>query len=223
MNLGDVWPHPAAGGAGLGAGLVPLHKLSQWVTYSLIEPLAAAGVRVAGLDRLTGLAEYRNGGLFVDLGVLVPRHPGIERDTFAPGDEVVVEWRALTVALLDRAGAHGQGSPRSGGREPSAREYPRRRYLGGRTLPRGRAARGRAPDTGRERWNGHVRPGRGRGRRGGTGGRGATPHACAARLGLGSIRARHVRMPMEGKGPATSGASPPPTGDPRGLRGRLEQ
>jgi hypothetical protein len=102
VNLGDVWPHPAAGGAGPGAGLVPLHKLSQWVTYSLIEPLAAAGVRVTGLDRLTGLAEYRNGGLLFDLGALVPRHPGIERDTFAPGDEVVVEWRALTVALLDR-------------------------------------------------------------------------------------------------------------------------
>jgi hypothetical protein len=102
VNLGDVWPHPAAGGAGPGAGLVPLHKLSQWITYSLIEPLEAASVRVTGLDRLTGLAEYRNGGLLVDLGVLVPRHAGVERDTFAPGDEVVVEWRALTVALLDR-------------------------------------------------------------------------------------------------------------------------
>ncbi len=102
VNLGDVWPHPGAGGAGPDAGLVPLHKLSQWITYSLIEPLEAVGIRVTGLDRLTGLAEYRNGGLLVDLGVLVARHPEVERDTFAPGDEVVVEWRALTVALLDR-------------------------------------------------------------------------------------------------------------------------
>jgi hypothetical protein len=45
VNLGDVWRHPAAGGAGPAAGLVPLHKLSQWLTYSLVEPLAEAGLR----------------------------------------------------------------------------------------------------------------------------------------------------------------------------------
>jgi hypothetical protein len=102
VNLGDVWPHPAAGGAGLAAGLVPLHKLSQWLTCSLIEPLGGAGMRVGGLDRLTGLAEYRNGGLFLDLGVLAPKHEAVARASHQPGDEVVVEWRALTVALLDR-------------------------------------------------------------------------------------------------------------------------
>ena len=100
--LGDVWPHPYAGGSGPGAGLVPLHKLSQWLTYSLIEPLAEGGLRVTDLDRLTGLAEYRNGGLFVDTGVLVPRHAGVLGDTHRAGDQVVVEWRALTVALVDR-------------------------------------------------------------------------------------------------------------------------
>jgi hypothetical protein len=102
VNLGDVWPHPAAGGVGPTAGLVPFHKLSQWLAYSLIEPLAEAGVTVTGVDRLTGLAEYRNGGLFLDTGVLTPRHPAVVRDLHRPGDEVVVEWRALTVALLDR-------------------------------------------------------------------------------------------------------------------------
>ena len=102
VNLGDVWPHPAAGGTGAGAGLVPLHKLSQWLTYSLIEPLTEAGLIVTGLDRLTALAEYRNGGLLVDTGVLEPRHPAVVSDVHRPGDEVVVEWRALTVALLDR-------------------------------------------------------------------------------------------------------------------------
>jgi hypothetical protein len=101
VNLGDVWRHPAAGGAGPSAELLPLHKLSQWLTYSLIEPLAGAGLRVTGLDRLTGLAEYRNGGLFLDLGVLTPRHEGVLRQVHHPGDEVIVEWRALTVALLD--------------------------------------------------------------------------------------------------------------------------
>ena len=102
VNLGDVWRHPAAGGPAHAAGLVPFHKLSQWLTYSLIEPLGEAGLRVTGLDRLTGLAEYRNGGLFLDLGVLVPRHDAVTRDSHRPGDEVVVEWRALTIALLDR-------------------------------------------------------------------------------------------------------------------------
>ncbi|HTO13443.1 MAG TPA: DUF1688 family protein [Candidatus Binatia bacterium] len=101
-RLGDTWPHPAAGGHGPSAGLVPLHKLSQWLTYSLVEPLEEAGLAVAGLDRLTGLAEYRNGGLFIDLAVVVPRHPDVRAITHPPESEVVVEWRALTVALLDR-------------------------------------------------------------------------------------------------------------------------
>ena len=44
VPLGDVWRHPAAGGNGPGADLVPLHKLSQWLTYSLIEPLQSRRV-----------------------------------------------------------------------------------------------------------------------------------------------------------------------------------
>jgi hypothetical protein len=102
VNLGDVWRHAAAGGQGSTAGLVPLHKLSQWLAYSLLEPLAEAGLTVVGVDRLTALAEYRNGGLLLDTGVLVPRHDAVTRAPHRPGDEVVVEWRALTVALLDR-------------------------------------------------------------------------------------------------------------------------
>jgi Protein of unknown function (DUF1688) len=102
VNLGDVWPHPAAGGTGPAAGLVPFHKLSQWLTYSLVEPLGEAGLAVAGVERLTGLAEYRNGGLLLDTGALAPRHGAVMRERHRPDDEVVVEWRALTVALLDR-------------------------------------------------------------------------------------------------------------------------
>lgn len=102
VNLGDVWRHPAAGGGPPTQGLVPFHKLSQWLAYSLVEPLEQAGVRVVGLDELTGLAEYRNGGLFVDDGVLAPRHPEALEKAHRPDSELVVEWRALTVALLDR-------------------------------------------------------------------------------------------------------------------------
>ena len=99
--IGDVWPHPAAGGEGPSAGLVPFHKLSQWLAYSLIEPFESAGVAVTGLDALTGLPEYRNGGLFIDAGVIVPRDPAFAARSRTPGDEWVVEWRALTVTLLD--------------------------------------------------------------------------------------------------------------------------
>jgi Protein of unknown function (DUF1688) len=102
VNLGDVGRHPAAGGGGPTAGLVPFHKLSQWLAYSLIEPLEDSGIEVTGLDQLTALAEYRNGGLLIDLGVLVPKHAGVLAEPHAGSSEVVVEWRALTVALIDR-------------------------------------------------------------------------------------------------------------------------
>jgi len=101
-NLGDVWRHPAAASDDLTDGLVPFHKLSQWLGYSLVEPLEQDGIAVTGLDDLTGLPEYRNGGLFVDLGVLRPKHDGVLGGRHEVGSVLVVEWRALTVALLDR-------------------------------------------------------------------------------------------------------------------------
>ena len=102
ISLGDVWRHPALVRADATHGLVPFHKLSQWLTCSLVEPMIEAGVEVTGIDTLTGLAEYRNGGLFIDLGVLALRDPGAAAFPLAIGSELVVEWRALTVALLDR-------------------------------------------------------------------------------------------------------------------------
>lgn len=100
-NMGDVWPHPMLPETGPGTNLVPFHKLSQWLTYSLVEPLAVAGVEVTNLNVLTGLAEYRNGGLCVDLGLLVPKHPDVTSQPHSPGSPVIVEWRALTVVMLD--------------------------------------------------------------------------------------------------------------------------
>lgn len=97
VPLGDCWPHPLPG-----RDLVPLHKLSQWMSYSLIEPLQWAGIEVVNIDGLTGLAEYRNGGLFVDTGVLSLRNPDDERIAHPVDSPVVVGWRSLTVALLDR-------------------------------------------------------------------------------------------------------------------------
>jgi hypothetical protein len=93
--LGDVWKHPRF-------GLVPFHKLSQWLSYSLFEPLEAAGVTITDIDELTGLPEYRNGGLFLDAGVLELVEPQERELTHEVSSELVIEWRALTVALLDR-------------------------------------------------------------------------------------------------------------------------
>ena len=102
VGLGDVWRHSALVRDDATHGLVPFHKLSQWLTYSLVEPMLEAGVDVSGIDTLTGLAEYRNGGLFIDLGVLALRDPGAAASPLTVDSELVVEWRALTVALLDR-------------------------------------------------------------------------------------------------------------------------
>jgi Protein of unknown function (DUF1688) len=102
VALGDCWRHPSITTTDATNELVPLHKLSQWLTYSLIEPLQQAGFTVTDLDGLTGLAEYRNGGLFVDTGVLVLRDPGEAAREHDVGAPLTVEWRALTVALLDR-------------------------------------------------------------------------------------------------------------------------
>ena len=101
VPVGDVWPHPAAGGEGASAGWVPFHKLSQWLSYSLLEPFEWAGVKVEGLDALTGLPEYRNGGLLLDAGVIVPRDAAFAARPRLPSEPWVIEWRALTVALLD--------------------------------------------------------------------------------------------------------------------------
>ncbi|RKH43482.1 URC4/urg3 family protein [Corallococcus sicarius] len=133
VNLGDVWPHPALGPSDSADALVPFHKLSQWLSYSLVEPLAEAGVTVTELDALTGLPEYRNGGLFVDLGVLVPQDPRLLKEAYDPGDAPIVEWRALTVALLDRVAALVRGRL-----EMSAEELPLAKVLQGGTWTAGR-------------------------------------------------------------------------------------
>lgn len=103
VPLGDAWDYPRwrTSPEPTPDSIVPLHKLSQWLTYSLIEPTEAMGIRVVDLDGLTGLAEYRNGGLLVDDGVLVLRDPADATLTHPVGSPLVVEWRAMTVALLD--------------------------------------------------------------------------------------------------------------------------
>ena len=104
VPLGDVWTHPAVMAEGDRRdlnGWIPFHKLSQWLTYSLIEPTLKVGFSVNDIGELTPLAEYRNGGLLVDCGVLVPNIDSSSDTRHGVGSELIVEWRALTVALID--------------------------------------------------------------------------------------------------------------------------
>jgi hypothetical protein len=119
-SLGDVWPCEAfekisdkltGEKPDEGKGLVSFHKLSQWLTYSMMEPLRMIDIEFLGDEEMTGLAEYRNGGLFVDYGVLtlkphiIASFPPNTVPKFNVGDQAVVEWRALTIALLDLTAA----------------------------------------------------------------------------------------------------------------------
>ena len=109
VPLGDCWRHSAVRGEGLTDGWIPFHKLSQWLTYSLLEPFEWNGVKVRNADALTALPEYRNGGLMIDTGLLRLRDESAAAEIWQPGDEIIVEWRALTVALMDDVAAAVRG------------------------------------------------------------------------------------------------------------------
>ena len=129
-SLGDAWPcssmpqyneqYPHT--QHIWENIVPFHKLTQWLCYSVMAPMTRLlDIHFAGADLLTGLPEYRNGGLFIDTGLLrltsqavqkgvenfsdncrMNGHPHMEIvPMFEAGDDVVVEWRAITVGLLD--------------------------------------------------------------------------------------------------------------------------
>jgi Protein of unknown function (DUF1688) len=99
--VGDAGRHPAVRTGDATDRVVPFHKLSQWLTYSLLEPLEGAGLAVERLDELTALPEYRNGGLLIDLGVIRPRAPIDPQLRHEVSSELIIEWRALTVALME--------------------------------------------------------------------------------------------------------------------------
>jgi len=148
VPLGDTWMHSALITQDVTDGLMPLHKLSQWLTYSLLEPLTWAGLEITHLDGLTGLAEYRNGGLLIDGGILVPRDRGILAVPHAVDEELVVEWRALTVALIDRlAAVIRQRLGRNALNFPLACVLEGGTWLAGRRLARDRRPDGSPPLT----------------------------------------------------------------------------
>jgi hypothetical protein len=135
VPLGDCWRHAAVRGEGLSDGWMPFHKLSQWMTYSLLEPFEWSGVKVRDVNRLTALPEYRNGGLMIDSGLLALRDEGAAKEIWQPGDEIIVEWRALTVALMDEVADAVRKQLRvSGEQMPLARVLEGGTWAAGREL-----------------------------------------------------------------------------------------
>lgn len=103
VRRGDVWSYSRLKEIGQpGSDLIPFHKLSQWLTYSLMEPFENYGINFDDTHLMTGLAEYRNGGLFFDMGVLSLKDHRALQCSHDPGSELIVEWRALTIILLDK-------------------------------------------------------------------------------------------------------------------------
>ncbi|WII71528.1 URC4/urg3 family protein [Bdellovibrio sp. 22V] len=130
VNLGDIWSYGKVPG-----GLAAFHKLSQWMTYSLVEPLQEAGFEVIEIEKLTGLAEYRNGGLLLDRGVISLKNEDLSSFKHFPDSELIVEWRGLTVSLLDRIGDEVRVRL---GKTPA--EFPLAKVLEGGTWAAGRKA-----------------------------------------------------------------------------------
>ncbi|KAK6084643.1 urg3 [Seiridium cupressi] len=116
--IGDAWPLKVLadkakkeGNNKETAGIIPFHKLTQWLGYSLTVPFARVlSFKVINDNLGTGLPEYRNGGLFYDLGALKLKPDTLKAGQQASGQDLplykatgdtIVEWRAMTVALLD--------------------------------------------------------------------------------------------------------------------------
>lgn len=125
VSVGDAWPCsdlPQSPPAQPWESIVPFHKLTQWLCYSIMVPMSKLmNIHFAGSELLTGLPEYRNGGLLVDMGLLTLKERDMQRGIeaykenaqikgqpnmevvplFRADDDVIVEWRAVTVGFLD--------------------------------------------------------------------------------------------------------------------------
>ncbi|KAK4696450.1 hypothetical protein P7C71_g1464, partial [Lecanoromycetidae sp. Uapishka_2] len=125
VSLGDAWPcssMPSSPPSLPWENIVPFHKLTQWLCYSLMVPMKRGmKIEFAGVGLLTGLPEYRNGGLLVDTGLLTLKEKDARRGItaykdnamlkgqpnmevvplFSTDDDVIIEWRAVTVGFLD--------------------------------------------------------------------------------------------------------------------------
>jgi len=103
VRRGDVWTHHLLKIIGKpGSDLIPFHKLLQWLSYSLIEIFENYGnIKFIDINDFTALAEYRNGGLLIDTGLITIKDKINLQRIHDVGSELVVEWRSLTIVLID--------------------------------------------------------------------------------------------------------------------------
>lgn len=124
IAIGDAWPCESmpSDPDRPWKSIAVFHKLTQWLTYSIMVPMQRLScVHFVGAELLTGLPEYRNGGLLIDTGLLTLKlddmgrgleqyganaarqgQPNVEMvPLFTANDDVIVEWRAVTVGFLD--------------------------------------------------------------------------------------------------------------------------
>jgi GTP cyclohydrolase II len=105
IQTGDIWHLNKLTIPGQpGSDLVSFHKLTQWLLYSVIEVIEV-GLQTTvdmGTIKMTALPEYRNGGLLVDMGVLSLKNPADALALHSVGSELIVEWRAMTVVLIEK-------------------------------------------------------------------------------------------------------------------------
>lgn len=135
ISLGDTWSHPKLGEEGSFESFVPFHKLSQWMSYSLLDVMKYCGFDLINVDQLTGLPEYRNGGLLLDLGLIAPKNEeDLSRGVSVDGP-LVIEWRAMTVVILDELAQKLRDRM-----EVSRDEFPLAKVLEGGTWWAGRKA-----------------------------------------------------------------------------------
>ena len=99
---GDVWRHPLAWAEDRSRELVPFHALLLALTLDLVEPLQEAGAPIGDLDELPVPAGRALAGQILQLGLVRPRHAAVARLRHPPGSDIVIELRALAVALADR-------------------------------------------------------------------------------------------------------------------------
>ena len=105
-SLGDVWRHPAIRTGDKTRELLPFHAFAQRLSLSFVEPLAEAGITVTELGQLTAPATHQICSDFLTLGVIRCRHTAIGRLAHPTSSDIVVELRALSVALADRLADH---------------------------------------------------------------------------------------------------------------------
>jgi Protein of unknown function (DUF1688) len=63
------------------ATLITLPLLLLLLLVLLLLLLQKAGIKLTQCELMTGLPEYRNGGLLIDLGLLQPKYPEVVRFT----------------------------------------------------------------------------------------------------------------------------------------------